>query len=60
MFCAKFVAQRWSEASKLLQKLETVGSIDPQVASRILRQCAGFKVSVAMNDIHFSGTPIQR
>ena len=32
MFCAKFVAQKQSEASKLLKELEAVGSIDPQVA----------------------------
>eukprot|EP00731_Ephydatia_muelleri_P002269 Em0001g2269a len=30
VFCAKFVAQKQSEASKLLQQLEAVGSIDPR------------------------------
>ena len=38
MFCANFVAQKQSEASKLLQQLEAVGSIGPQVALLLLRQ----------------------
>ncbi|KAL5515224.1 hypothetical protein EMCRGX_G000360 [Ephydatia muelleri] len=38
VFCATFVAQKQSEASKLLQQLEAVGSIDPQVALLLLRQ----------------------
>eukprot|EP00731_Ephydatia_muelleri_P016355 Em0009g779a len=38
VFCAKFVAQKQSEASKLLKELEAVGSIDPQVALLLLRQ----------------------
>eukprot|EP00731_Ephydatia_muelleri_P002290 Em0001g2290a len=33
-----FVAQKQSEASKLLKELEAVGSIDPQVALLLLRQ----------------------
>ena len=33
VFCAKFVAQKQSEASKLLQQLEAVGSIDPHAGS---------------------------
>ena len=36
VFCAKFVVQKQSEASKLLQQLEAVGSIDPQVALLLL------------------------
>ena len=42
VFCAKFVAQKQSEASKLLKELEAVGSIDPQVALLLLRQCGAF------------------
>ena len=42
MFCAKFVAQKQSEASKLLKELEAVGSIDPQVALLLLRQCGSY------------------
>eukprot|EP00731_Ephydatia_muelleri_P000244 Em0001g244a len=42
VFCAKFVAQKQSEASKFLKELETVGSIDPQVALLLLRQCGSF------------------
>ena len=42
VFCAKFVAQKQSEASKLLQQLEAVGSIDPQVALLLLRQCGSY------------------
>ena len=38
VFCAKFVAQKQSETSKLLQQLEDVGSIDPQVALLLLKQ----------------------
>eukprot|EP00731_Ephydatia_muelleri_P021879 Em0014g470a len=38
VFCAKFVAQKQSEASKLLKELEAVSSIDPQVALLLLRQ----------------------
>ena len=42
VFCAKFVAQKQSEASKLLKELEAVGSIDRQVALLLLRQCGSF------------------
>ena len=42
VFCAKFVVQKQSEASKLLKELEAVGSIDPQVALLLLRQCGSF------------------
>ena len=42
VFCAKFVAQKQSEASKLLQQLEAVGSIDPQIALLLLRQCGSY------------------
>ena len=42
VFCATFVAQKQSEASKLLKELEAVGSIDPQVALLLLRQCGSF------------------
>ena len=42
MFCTKFVAQKESEVSKLLQQLEAVGSIDPQVALLLLRQCGSY------------------
>eukprot|EP00731_Ephydatia_muelleri_P005532 Em0002g1708a len=38
VFCAKFVAQKQLEASKLLKELEAVGSINPQVALLLLRQ----------------------
>ncbi|KAL5505640.1 hypothetical protein EMCRGX_G007104 [Ephydatia muelleri] len=38
VFCAKFVAQKQSEASKLLQLLEAVGSIDPQQAQLSLKR----------------------
>ena len=42
VFCAKFVAQKQSEASKLLLQLEAVGSINPQVALLLLRQCGSY------------------
>ena len=42
VFCATFVAQKQSEASKLLQHLEAVGSIDHQVALLLLRQCESY------------------
>ena len=42
VFCAKFVAQKQLEASKLLKELEAVGSFDPQVALLLLRQCGSF------------------
>ena len=42
IFCAKFLAQRHAKAAKLLSHLVTVGSLDPQVALLLLRQCAGY------------------
>ncbi|KAL5505306.1 hypothetical protein EMCRGX_G006718 [Ephydatia muelleri] len=42
VFCAKFVAQKQLEASKLLKELEAVGSINPQVALLLLRQYGSF------------------
>ena len=42
MFCAKFVAQKRSEACKLLKQLEAVGSIDPEVPLLLLRQCGSW------------------
>ena len=42
VFCAKFVALKQSEASKLPQQLEAVGSIDPQVGLLLLRQCGSY------------------
>ena len=42
VFCAKFVAQKQSEACKLLSNLEAVGSIVPLVALLLLKQCEGF------------------
>ena len=41
-FCAKVVSQKCAIASKLLSQLEEVGSMDPQVALLLLRQCGGF------------------
>ena len=41
-FCAKVVSQKCAIASKLLSQLEEVGSVDPQVALLLLRQCGGF------------------
>ena len=42
IFCAKIVSQKCATASKLLSQLEEVGSVDPQVALLLLRQCGGF------------------
>ena len=42
IFCAKIVSQKCAIASKLLSQLEEVGSVDPQVALLLLRQCGGF------------------
>ena len=39
---SKFLAQRRAKAAKLLSQLVTVGSLDPQVALLLLRQCAGY------------------
>ena len=41
-FCAKVVSQKCAITSKLLSQLEDVGSMDPQVALLLLRQCGGF------------------
>eukprot|EP00731_Ephydatia_muelleri_P038287 Em0707g1a len=42
IFCANFLTQRCAKAVKLLSQLVTVGSLDPQVALLLLRQCAGY------------------
>ena len=42
VFCTKFMAQKQSKASKLLQQLEAVGSINPQVALLLLSQCGSY------------------
>ena len=39
LFCAKYIAQKRTDASKLLQQLVQVGSSDPHVAMLLLRQC---------------------
>ena len=44
LFCAKYIAQKHADASKLLQQLAEVGSSDPHVhvAILLLHQCGGF------------------
>ena len=42
LFCAKYIAQKRTDAFKLLQQLAQVGSSDPHVAMLLLRQCGGF------------------
>ena len=42
IFCAKFFAHKCANASKLLEQLEDVGAVDPQVALLLLRQCGSF------------------
>ena len=42
LFCAKYIAQKRTDASKLLQQLAQVGSSDPHLATLLLRQCGGF------------------
>ena len=42
LFCAKYIAQKRTDASKLLQQLAQVGFSDPHVAMLLLRQCGGF------------------
>ena len=42
VFCAKYASQKRAEAQGLLHMLEDVGSIDPQVALLLLRQCGSF------------------
>ena len=39
IFCAKFFAHKRADASMLLEQLEDVGAVDPQVALILLRQC---------------------
>ena len=41
LFCAKYIAQKRTAASKLLQQLAQVGSSDPSCDASI-RQCGGF------------------
>ena len=41
IFCAKIIAQIRAIALKLLNQLSEVGSVDPQVALLLLRQCGG-------------------
>ena len=42
IFCAKIVAHKRAIALKLPNQLSEVGSVDPQVALLLLRQCGGF------------------
>ena len=42
LFCAKYIGQKCTDASKLLQQLAQVGSSDPHIAMLLLRQCGGF------------------
>ena len=42
IFCAKFLAQKRAKAVRLLSQVAEVGSIDPQIALLLLRQCASF------------------
>ncbi|KAL5457674.1 hypothetical protein EMCRGX_G034959 [Ephydatia muelleri] len=42
IFCAKFLAQKQAKAVRLLSQVAEVGSIDPQIALLLLRQCASF------------------
>ncbi|KAL5515630.1 hypothetical protein EMCRGX_G000825 [Ephydatia muelleri] len=42
IFCAKFLAQKRAKAVRLLSQVVEVGSIDPQIALLLLRQCASF------------------
>ncbi|KAL5463779.1 hypothetical protein EMCRGX_G032713 [Ephydatia muelleri] len=42
IFCAKIVAQKRAIALMLLNQQSEVGSVDPQVALLLLRQCGGF------------------
>ena len=37
-----FFAHKHADASMLLEQLEDVGAVDPQVALLLLRQCGGF------------------
>ena len=42
MFCVKYIAQKRTDTSNLLQQLAQVGSSDPHVAMLLLHQCGGF------------------
>ena len=42
IFCAIFLAQKRAKAVRLLSQVAEVGSIDPQIALLLLRQCASF------------------
>ena len=42
VFCAKYASQKHAKAQGLLHMLEDVGSVDPQVALLLLRQCGSF------------------
>ena len=41
-FCSAFISRKRSEARPLLERLEEVGAVDPQVALTLLRMCGGF------------------
>ncbi|KAL5475527.1 hypothetical protein EMCRGX_G025354 [Ephydatia muelleri] len=42
LFCAKYIAQKCMDTSKLLQQLAQVGTSDPHVAMLLLHQCESF------------------
>eukprot|EP00731_Ephydatia_muelleri_P005639 Em0002g1815a len=42
VFCAKYASQKHAKAQGILHMLEDVGSMDPQVALLLLRQCGSF------------------
>ena len=42
IFCANFLAEKRGKAVRLLSQLSEVGSLDPQIALLLLRQCASF------------------
>ena len=41
-FCTTFISAKCAESRMLLDKLEEVGAIDPQVALTLIRLCGGF------------------
>ena len=41
-FCSAFISRKRSEARPLLEYLEEVGAVDPQIALTLLRMCGGF------------------
>ena len=41
-FCSAFVSRKRLEARPLLERLEEVGAVDPQVALMLLCMCGGF------------------